>query len=84
MFKMLRRPLCQEVEKFTYDYLNEKLDPLTQKAVSLHLKSCNNCQNFVASYKKVKEEATLPSPPPLDSDLKEMMYQFLRKKIKST
>lgn len=80
MFKATRKPLCREVEQLAYDYLDEKLDPKTEKAINTHLKACQNCQRFTESYRTVKEKTSPPLPPPLDSDFKEMLYQFLVKR----
>lgn len=79
MIKLMRQPLCSEVEQFAYDFLDQKLDNKTEATVNKHLQACKNCCRFVASYRAVKEKASPPPPPPLDSDLKEMLYQFLIK-----
>jgi len=83
MFKMMGLPTCEEVDQFTYDYLDGNLDAATTKAIEKHLRLCKNCQKFIASYRLVKEQAPREPAPSIDPEMKEHMFEFLKKNSKS-
>ena len=77
---MMGLPTCEEVDQFAYDFLEGQLDPETTRQVERHLKTCKNCQKFIESYGRVAKQARLETPPPLDIELREKMFQFLKNK----
>lgn len=82
MLKMMGLPTCEEVDHFTYDYLDGNLDADTTKAIEKHLRHCKNCQKFIESYRFVKEKASEQPVPEIDPEMKEHMFEFLKKNSK--
>lgn len=79
MFRMMGLPTCEEVDGFAYDYLDGKLDTKLVAMVERHLKYCKSCQKFIKSYRSTTE-AKLTTPPPLDPEFREKMFEFLRQR----
>lgn len=78
MFRLLRLPTCEEVERFAYDFLDRQLDPAMQRAVERHLKACKNCHRFIAAYRAVADGAKQLPTPPLDPEFTTALREFLR------
>lgn len=79
-FKMVGLHTCEEVDQFSYDFLEGKLDIQTARQVERHLKTCKNCQRFMTSYRKVRALGQSPLTITLDPEFKEKMVEFLAKK----
>ena len=82
MFRMMGLPTCEEVDKFTYDFLDGTLEVRLLKSVERHLRFCKNCQKFIVSYRRIKMNPAKFSVPTLDHELKEKMFEFLKKQSK--
>ncbi len=80
MFRMMGLPTCEEVDQFAYDFLDGKLEASLVRAIERHLRFCKSCQKFIASYRLVALQAKPVTPPPLDTEFKERMFEFLRQK----
>ena len=80
MFRMMGIPTCEEVDRFSYDYLEGQLDPKITRQVERHLRSCKNCKRFIESYRKTRALGQRSSFIILDSEFKEKMVEFLSKK----
>lgn len=78
MFRMMGLPTCEEVDKFAYEFLDGTLEDHLLKSVERHLRFCKSCQKFIAAYRLVATKAKPANPPPLESEFKEKMYEFLR------
>ena len=79
MFRMMRLPTCEEVDRFAYDFLDGVLEPQVLKSIEKHLRFCKSCQKFISSYRLIAAKAKPVLPPPLDAEFKEKMFEFLRK-----
>lgn len=79
MFGLMGLPTCEEVEQFTYDFLEGFLDPKTTRQIERHLKKCKNCQRFITSYRKTAALGKTFERPLLDPEFKERLFQFLAK-----
>lgn len=75
---MMGLPTCEEVDRFAYDFLEERQDPKTRRQVEHHLKTCKNCQRFMASYRKTRSLGQSPLSIVLDPEFKEKMFEFLK------
>ena len=80
MFRMMGIPTCEDLDQFSYDFLEGHLDLKTTRKVERHLKACKNCQKFMVSYRKLRALGKMPLTPSLDSEFKEKMMEYLTKK----
>lgn len=80
MLKMMKLPTCEEVETFSYDFLNQSLDQKTLSDVEKHLRLCKNCQKFIQSYRLVAKDIKPTKPTPLDSEFKDKIFEYLKNK----
>lgn len=76
-FRMMGLPTCEEVDQFAYTFLERQLDPATTRRVERHLKTCKNCQRFMASYRKTRALGRSPLTITLDPEFEEKMLEFL-------
>jgi hypothetical protein len=79
MMRFMGLPSCQEVERFAYDYLEEKLDGEVARKFERHLRGCRSCENFVRSYRAVAEPERLTGRIELDPDFEARVVGFLRR-----
>lgn len=77
MFRMMGLPTCEEVDQFAYTFLEGQLDPATTRRVERHLRTCKNCQRFMASYRKTRALGQSPPSIALDPEFKEKMLEYL-------
>lgn len=80
LFRTLRMPTCEEVEGFSYDFLEGRLDSKTTRKVERHLKMCPHCIRFMEAYRKVRALGSKEEVPPLEAEFKEEIFRFLVKK----
>lgn len=78
MFRMMGLPTCEEVDQFAYTFLEGQLDPATTRRVERHLRTCKNCQRFMASYRKTRALGHSPLNITLDPEFKENMLEYLK------
>lgn len=79
LFRTLRMPTCEEVEGFSYDFLEGRLDPKITRQVERHLKICPHCIRFMEAYRKIRALGSKEEAPPLDREFKEEIFRFLMK-----
>lgn len=79
MFRMMGLPTCEEVDQLAYDFLEGGLDSKTTRQLELHLKTCKNCQRFMASYRKMRALGKSPLTITLHPEFKEKMLEYLSK-----
>lgn len=79
MMKILGMPSCQEIEQFSYDFLEGRLDAPVAKKFQRHLNGCDNCEKFVKTYQEVARPERLKQKIPLDSEFEDRVIQFLKK-----
>ncbi len=77
LLRLFRVYTCEEVERFSYDFLNGDLDAKVLKRIRRHLASCPRCLKFMNSYQKTRELGRNLPPPPLDAKFKEEMLKFM-------
>ncbi len=79
MMKLMGMPSCEGIERFAYDYLEERLDSKLAKKFEGHLRGCDNCHRFVQTYREVTRPDRLLRKIPLDPDFERRIAQFLKK-----
>lgn len=74
---MMGLPTCEEVDGFAYDFLDGKLEVRLMQSIERHLRFCKSCQKFITSYRLVAAQVKPATPPPLEAEFKEKMFEFL-------
>jgi len=82
MMKIMGLPSCEELETFTQDYIANELEPSLKEKFDNHLLKCKNCANFIESYKKTTQLGKYFEPPPIDTEFKNMLKEYLQGKKK--
>ena len=79
MMRLMGLPSCREVERFAYDYLEERLDRKVAQKFERHLRGCGGCERFVRSYRAVAEPERLAGRIELAPDFEARVVEFLRR-----
>lgn len=68
---------CEQAEKLSYDFLEEKLPRARMAQMHLHMITCPACLRFMRSYRRTKDlRENLPKPK-LNPQFKEAILQFM-------
>ena len=68
---------CDQMERLSYDFLEEQLPKYRMAQIHLHLMTCPQCLRFMRSYRKTRALNEHLPRPKLDPQFKESMLQFL-------
>lgn len=78
LFRVMRLPPCEDIEEFSYDFLEGKLDSATQRLVERHLRLCPPCLRFMESYRRSRALGAQERPPPLDPEFTEHLLKLFQ------
>src|SRR5262245_23749452 len=68
---------CEEVEKISYDFLEERLPKVRMAQMHLHMITCPQCLRFMRSYRKTRQLGENLPRPSLPKEFKDSMLEFL-------
>lgn len=77
--RVLGLPTCEEVEGFAYDFLEGKLDAMTEKKLLKHFKLCPPCMRFIEAYRRTREASRAEPAPRLDPAFQEHLLKLFLK-----
>ena len=71
---------CDELVKFTIDYLDRDLAPKEEKEFDLHINGCIDCHAFLNTYRKTVSLLNKLSCKDIPKELRTRISDFLRKR----
>jgi hypothetical protein len=74
---------CDKIPGFAYDYLENRLPPVTALRFRMHLRLCKGCNEFVRLYRMAADPVQFLDETPVPPELVEYTLAFLDRELES-
>jgi len=79
---ILTNKTCKQITDLVFDYLNDNLRPNVKRDFQQHLRICQDCVNFLNTYKKTVSVTGTFRPEEIPARVKNNILDFLRKRVR--